>query len=258
MATWYTAQTGKTAPAAGASGPDTLAYQNWMKGELQAAQDNRLTNPIDHSIYEINNSTDLTSAEKAEYVAVLKELPTGTTFSIGKNGELTATDSTGAAEHVSLDAKGNPVISTGTPSDLNKNFTADVTFDTSTSNAPASFTKAGAMWQASAGTTQTTKPLVAGQNITITGNATVQNSSVVIPSGNYVAQDATHLVSVTPDKDGKYTVYDTTGAEGPKPRDSAGAAFFQAGFTRRQSAGSNILNGLSGGIAGVLTNWFGG
>lgn len=193
MQKWYTQQTGNTAPAA-----TDPTFQKWAQNELSAAQDNRLTNPIDESIYEINSSTDLTPDQKAEYVAVFNELPAGTTLTQDKNGTLTA---------FSAGDTNSPATFGGA--------TGAYTFDPSSSGAPAGFTEGGAMWTSSNKTTQGTSPVGSGQAITLKTSASIQNSKVVIPSGNYYGVDSTHIETATPDANGNYTIYDTTGKTPP-------------------------------------------
>ena len=251
---WYMAKYGKDTPPAHDS-----SFIAWARTEVKAGTDKRLTNPIDQSIYAINSSTTLTSTEKAQYAALFKQLPADTTFSVDKNGVLVASSGTGTGAKLSIDKDGKVVSTGGTSS---TNFTAGNTIDATTNPMSNTFAEGGAQWTGEG----KTSPIVAGDNITIKGNATVQNSSVVIPAGNYVAQDATHLVSVTPDKDGNYTVYDTTGKSQPKKDSSLGSTLLTlTGSTDNLStSGSNIasgvggtaLNGLTGGVYGVLKSIF--
>ena len=193
MANWYTQQTGNTAPA-----NNDPTYVKWVQGELSAAQDNRLTNPIDQTLYEINNSTDLTADQKAQFSAVFNELPAGTTFSIDKNGVLQAFSSGDTSSPTSFGGSNGPY-----------------NFNPSTSGAAAGFTSAGAMWTSSNKTTQGTSPIGSGEAITLQSSASIQNSSIVIPNGNYYGIDSTHIQTATPNADGNYLVYDTTGKTYP-------------------------------------------
>jgi hypothetical protein len=45
--------------------PDYQAFQEWAVGEWQAANDNRLTNPYDKMLYDLNTSTELSDESKA-------------------------------------------------------------------------------------------------------------------------------------------------------------------------------------------------
>ena len=266
MQKWYTQQTGQTAPAA-----TDATFQTWAEGELAAAQDNRLTNPLDASIYAIQSSTTLSDSEKAQYTAIFKELPSGTTFSVGQDGKLVA--------YADQDPNAPGTFGGG------QNIT---TIDAEANPKQDTFASSGAQWTGEG----TTSPLASGQAVTISGtNATIQGSKVVIPQGNYYATDATHLQSAKPDSSGNYTVYDTTGKTNPvtttnspaqNTANNAGLATETAATTTgggssgnslltltgstgsldgsteniASGVGGTALNGLPGGVYGVLKSIF--
>jgi hypothetical protein len=180
---WFTAQTGKDPSS------NPAAFAAFSKTEWSAATDKRLVNPIDASIYAINSSTQLDDATKTKMVAMLKDTGNDVSFSQDKNGNL-------IVNHT--DANGN--VTQGA-------FVPDVTFDPTTSNAAASFTSAGYMWKNTSGTTQTTAPLSVGQKITLSNNATVQNSPVVIPKGNYIVVNQSGVNYLQNVSDGKLYKY---------------------------------------------------
>jgi hypothetical protein len=146
--------------------PDVASenFKNFAAAELKAAQDTRLTNPIDQGVYQINTSTQLTPDEKVKAIAVLKQLPENVTFS--------------------TDAEGNVVVDTGVNA-----FNPDVTYDSTNTYAshPAMFAEGGGVWVGE-GQQQF---LVNGQKITLDSNFGIQNSTRTIPKGNYTATMAT-------------------------------------------------------------------
>jgi hypothetical protein len=137
-----------------------------------------------------------------------------------------------------------------------KPWTAAATYDTTTSTAPNSFNSGGGMWTAEGKVT----PLTPGQNITISGqNATIQNSSTVIPVGDYTVVDATHIQSRLPDKDGKFTTYDTTGTNVPVKGESAWETWARTGLTagfaqgpNKTNSGTKVANWMTGGLYSLV------
>ena len=242
MQKWYTQQTGKQPPAGGMTDP---TFQKWAQDELAAAQDKRLTNPLDASIYAIQSSTTLSDSEKAQYTAIFKELPSGTTFSVGKDGKLVA--------YAAQDPNSPGTFGGGQPV---------TSIDASANPKESTFASNGAQWMGESSTTA----LSAGQAVTISGaNASIQGSNVVVPQGNYYAIDATHLQSATPDSSGNYKVYDTTGKTNPvtttnsPAQNTANTAGLSTGSTAATPGGGSggmnpVLSGLeslsTGGLVG--------
>jgi hypothetical protein len=157
-ARWYEAQFGVK--------PDinSATFKTFAENELKAANDSRLTNPIDQSIYEVNSSNSLTDSEKEKFVAVLKALPVDTKFKTDENGN---------------------VVVASSSSDANN---SDFTFDETNTNPsqPSMFAEGGNVWIGDG----RTQALREGQRITLGTNFGIQNSSNVIPQGNYTAVSA--------------------------------------------------------------------
>jgi hypothetical protein len=150
---WYKAQFGIS--------PDENSdtFKSFVKNEVAAAHDGRLTNPIDQSIYEINSSKSLSPDDKAKMIAFVKALPSDTKFVTG--------------------ADGNLEVQSSSSNTWNPQFTFDST-NTNPSN-PNMFNESGRVWTGSG----VTQGLVNGQKITLGSNFGVQNSVQTIPQGNY-------------------------------------------------------------------------
>ncbi len=176
MADWYKEQTGQVADTS------SRTFKGFVNKELAAAQDKRLTNPIDESIYAINSATGIDETTKKQMVAVLTASPDWT-FTTDANGKVTATYKSAS----SSTASGSSSPGSSGSSSGSTTFTPDagMVFDNITTK--GQFTEGGAIWNSTSGTNQSTTPLVDGQKITLGTNFTVQNSDEVVPSGNYTS-----------------------------------------------------------------------
>jgi hypothetical protein len=207
---WYKAEFGVEAPAV----PDAK-YIQWARGEVSAASDGRLTNPIDQAMYTIDSSTTLSAKDKKDLKAVMKMLPSGIKLTEDVNGNVVATDA----------------------NDNSSEFKPDITIDPSSTSMPATFTTAGAEWKSE----KSTPALVGGQLITIKNqNASVQGSSVTIPTGDYIAVDATHLQSINKDEKGNVMIYDLTGTDQPYKGEGKAVETLRGMFTGNISSGQGM------------------
>jgi hypothetical protein len=156
-AQWYKAQFGVD--------PDITSpqFNQFVKQELAAAKDGRLTNPIDQTIYTINSSS-LDADTKAKMVAYATALPQDTKFS--------------------TDSNGNVVMDSGENS-----WNPDLTYDATNTYAshPSMFAKDGGVWTGNA----QAQGLTNGQKITLGDNFGVESSSISIPKGNYIVMSTT-------------------------------------------------------------------
>jgi len=179
-AKWYEAEFGTK--------PDTSSsqFQQFAASELKAAQDGRLTNPIDESLYQIDSATGLSDSEKAQFKAVVKSLPPNTKFTEDKDG--------------------NVEVDTGSA------FGADLTFDETNTRAssPSMFAQAGGVWT---GDGQQTF-LSDGQKITLGSNFGIETTSRTIPKGNYTVLQVADGKNVLISEDGKKAYYTAAAGNG--------------------------------------------
>jgi hypothetical protein len=149
---WYKQQFGVA--------PDVKSdqFKQFVDSELKAAQDGRLTNPIDQTIYQINSSKALDDTTKKTMVALVQQIPPETKIKTDENGNVTIDDGSNAW---------NP----------------EVTFDATNTNPShqSMFAKAGGVWTGE-GQQQF---LVPGQKITLGTNFGIEDQNITVPKGNY-------------------------------------------------------------------------
>ena len=233
MSKWYTQQTGQTADTTSA------AFKTFAQNEISAAQDNRLTNPIDQAVYEINSSTTLSDQDKANYVKIFEDAPQGATFSVDNSGNLVE----------------NYTPAPGTDT---SGFKAQFTLDTTNTSVEGSFLFAANGEFNNNGTYQQLAP---DQTLTIKGNARTQGIPNLIPAGNYVVLSSTTIQSATPDANGNYTIFDTTGKNKPTTTKTPAPGTSASGATTSSNAptivantGSSVMSVLNTGSEVTGTN----
>lgn len=171
LAEWWKAKYGNEADTS------STAFQTFATNEWKAATDNRLTNPIDQSIYSINSSTELDDTTKKQMVAILKDTSAG-----GENKFITLKDGT-----MKLVSKDTVVLKNGTV------FEPEYVFDTS--NITGTFAAGAGIVR----TDGTVSYLSNGQKISLKTPLTAPTSQMVngvkvkevIPPGNYTVSKAT-------------------------------------------------------------------